>query len=236
MLIKTSTERTRQTEFQSQPPGQFGWDDGSSMRCPWARCPLRHLPQTPPHRYRADAAAVMLRLWRTKDAAEVRFVGKGGSGQTNKGCLWGKKKKPDILLGGQGHHSPPSFAIYPGGNKLSRWGLLPRSPTSDWCGWHPHVVPRCRCRHKPGLPSLNTLPASPFPSKQPVMDRWSSPLQRYVPLQQLLLGQLHFQLGLTLRQNNETPLWINGISYLPVLQFPNIQVLHRLRLEKSGCI
>lgn len=37
MLIKMSTERTGQIKFQSQPPGQFQWEDGCGVGCTWAR-------------------------------------------------------------------------------------------------------------------------------------------------------------------------------------------------------
>lgn len=42
---------------------------------------------------RLTGTAVMLRPWQSKDTGKMRFVGKAGNGWSNKGCLWGKKKK-----------------------------------------------------------------------------------------------------------------------------------------------
>lgn len=61
--------------------------------------------------------AVMLQPGQPKDAGEMRVLGKGGRGWSNKGCLWGKKRKKKRAR----HHSRwgssvsphPSFAISP---------------------------------------------------------------------------------------------------------------------------
>lgn len=101
MLIKMSTECTRQIKFQSQLPGQFRWEDGSGAWCTWARsprCSLSHGRLPPAHRYGSDAVAVMLQPWQPKDTGEMRFLGKGGRGWSNKGCLWGKIKRSQTLF------------------------------------------------------------------------------------------------------------------------------------------
>lgn len=110
MLIKMSTEHTRQIKFQSQPPGQFWWEDGSSAWCTWARSPP--VPSPGGACPLLPGMAAMLQQW-CCGCGSLRTQLRGGlwgkvvaAGLIKDDC-GGKKKSQTSLQVGERYPSPP---------------------------------------------------------------------------------------------------------------------------------
>lgn len=128
MLIKMSTECTRQIKFQSQPPGQFWWADSSSLWCTWA-C------STPLPRKPTPRTQVMLQQWchgSLRNTSEIRFVGKVVVIDLAKD-VWGRGK-PYIIPHKAAVSLPTPALTFLPEHKPRRWGLLPCSPPCNWAG------------------------------------------------------------------------------------------------------
>lgn len=140
----------------------------------------------------------------------MRFVGKGGSDWSSKGCLWGKKK-PDIIPGEEAVSLPtPALKFLPGHKPRDEGCCHINLPVTGLAS--PVYLPHSLCWHINRTAVFEHCPPIPSPPNG---------------LQWTAFGQNSWQYSQKPATNQETGLSLREVLVLGTSPFPSLQQLRQ---------